>query len=186
MSLARFTKECPGLAGSITRLYGLDAASQLAADYCVAADLGGNVEVGITREEGVSFNPRIARIVSVVIQDCGQVDLNMVRVAVYSSVPVERGGAVPSNVVDDVVAVRDASATSATWVKGISLALSLDRLRHLHMAQFSQEEKLRVLDEVRGSPMLVPDSGAPEALRLKLLHAVELQSRHLSVTGGRS
>lgn len=70
MSLDRFTKECHGLAGSLSRLYGEAVAAQIAGDYCVAADLGGNLEPALPREEGVSFNPRIARVVSLVVQEC--------------------------------------------------------------------------------------------------------------------
>lgn len=180
MSLARFAKECPGLSGSITRLYGQEATTQIAQDYCVAADLGGNVELGLTREEGVSFNPRIARIVSLVIQDCDSVNPAMVRVAVYSSVSGDLMAPVPSDIASDVMALKVVSPQSPSWLKGLSLALTLDRVRHLHMIEAPLDEKATYLQEVGCSALVVPGSGAPERLRVKVLHAVDLQSRRLS------
>ena len=180
MSLARFTKECPGLAGSITRLYGDEVAFQVAADYCVVADRGGNVELGLSREQGVSFNPRIARIVSLVIQDCGKVEPSMVRVAVYSSLPRESGCDIPVDVAGDVAAVKDPSLESSSWIQGISLAVMLDRVRHLHMITCTLGEKEAYLNEVRSSPLIASQSGAPETLRLKLLHAIDMQTRRIS------
>ena len=180
MSLARFSQECPGLASSITRLYGSEVASQIAQDYCLAADLGGNVEPALTREEGVSFNPRIARIVSLVIQDCEAVSPAMVRVAVYSSVSSEHVESLPSDIVSYVKGVNSGSPDSSSWMLGVSLARVLDRVRHLHMISVAHEQREALLKEVVSSPLLLPNSGVPERLRAKVLHAVDLQSRRLS------
>jgi len=183
MILVRFTKECPGLAGSLGRLYGDVVVAQIGADYCSAADCGGNIEVGLAREEGVSFNPRIARIVSMVVQDCERVDPHMLRVAVYSTTPREVMVAecVPSEVQSDVAAVRSVSEQSPAWIQGIALALLLDRIRHLHMLEMSTDEKVLYMAQAQASPMLVPQSGAPSNLRLKVIHAIDLQNRRLKI-----
>lgn len=181
MTLVRFTKECPGLVGSLSRLYGSNTVTQMGVDYCAAADLGGNVEVGLPREEGVSFNPRIARVVSVVIQDCEGVDPRMLRVAVYSTIPTEKVEAVPAELLSDVVAVRSSSGESPTWIQGISLALFLDRIRHLHMIEMSDVERMSYMKEVKSLPMLSAHPGAPENLRLKVIHAIDLQTRRIAI-----
>jgi len=180
MSLSRFTKECHGLAGSLTRLFGEPVISQISSDYCVAADLGGNLEFALAREEGVSFNPRIARVVSLVIQECESVDLALLRAAVYSCVANERMNDIPHEVLSCVEEIRAATSESPSWAQGVSLALMLDRVRHLHMMATALDEKGAYLDEVRASPLVRPESGAPERLRVKVLHAVDLQARRLS------
>lgn len=181
MILVRFTKECPGLVGSLGRLYGDEVVAQIGADYCVAADLRGNSEVGLTREEGVSFNPRIARIVSLVMQDGGRVDSHALRVAVYSTIPDDSTEGVPTDVQPDVLAVHTASSESAGWIQGIALALYLDRIRHLHLVAMSDIERMSYMEEVQNSPLLSPCSGAPENLRLKVTHAIDLQTRRLAI-----
>ena len=180
MILVRFTKECPGLVGSLGRLYGDDVVGAIAADYCTAADLGGNVEVGLSREEGVSFNPRIARIVSLVIQDSDRGDSHMLRVAVYSSIPDDKTDAVPPEVRADVRAVHAASSESPSWIQGVQLALFLDKIRHLHMVAMSDVEKTSYIEQVQSSQLLTGRSSAPEKLRLKVIHAIDLQTRRLT------
>ncbi len=162
------------------RLYGEAVALQIAGDYCVAADLGGNLEPAVPREAGVSFNPRIARVVSLVMQECVSVDPALVRLAVYSCVGSDRIDDLPSDLTSELKSVREASLGGPSWAQGISLAIVLDRVRHLHMMTSDLDEKGAYLDEVRASPMLLPESGAPERLRMKVLHAVELQARRLA------
>jgi len=180
MSLARFSKECPGLAGSLVRLYGDDVARQIATDYCVAADLDANVELGMAREEGASFNPRVARLLSLFIQECKVVQPSMLRVVAYLGVPSERIDSVPPEVLADVIAVASASVASPEWVQGARLVLMLDTVRHLHMTTATPQEKERYLTEVSSSPVVQPGALSPEGLRVKLLHAVALQVRRLS------
>ena len=162
------------------RLYGEAVAVQIAGDYCSAADLGGNLELDLPREEGVSFNPRIARVVSLVIQECDVTDPAQLRIAVYSCVANDRISALPGDVASELASVRDASSGRPAWIQGISLALMLDRVRHLHMMTSAFEDKDAYLAQVRASPLLLPESGAPERLRSKVLHAVDLQVRRLA------
>jgi hypothetical protein len=180
MSLTRFAKECHGLAGSLTRLYGEGVVSQISEDYSAAADLGGNLELALPREEGVSFNPRIARVVSLVIQECDSVGLTLLRSAVYSCVDNDRINDIPPEVGCEVKEIKTASLQSPAWAQGVSLVLMLDRVRHLHMVTSTHDEKGAYLDEVRASMLLRPESRAPERLRMKVQHAVDLQARRLA------
>lgn len=182
MMLVRFTKECPGLAGSLGRLYGKDVVAQFAHDYCEAADHGGNAELGVAREEGVSFNPRVARVVSLVIQDYDNITPHVLRVVAYSTVPLD--GDVPVELRSDVSAVRDVTPESPKWIKCIALALMLDRVRHLHMADIGSDEKERMLTSFGSSAILAPEAGSPENLRLKLIHSIDMQLRRLHIDRG--
>ena len=180
--LVRFTKECPGLAGSLGRLYGEQVTVQFAHDYCAAADQGGNDELGVAREEGVSFNPRIARVVSLVIQDCVEVTPHMLRVVAYST--LANDGETPPELRSELLAVRDVTETSPQWIKCIALALMLDRVRHLHMATIDIDEKERILTSFTSSALLGPGAGSPENLRLKLIHSIDMQRRRLHIDRG--
>jgi hypothetical protein len=55
------------------------------ADYKRAHDAGGNTEQFLTREEGVSFNPRLARVLSILVKDLGVHDPLVLRAALYSA-----------------------------------------------------------------------------------------------------
>ncbi len=169
------------MVGSLGRLYGEEVVAQIGGDYCAAADRGGNVEPGLSREEGVSFNPRIARIVSLVMQDCEEVTPHMLRVAVFSTLPDGATEGVPTELCKDVSEVRAASPESSPWIQGISLALYLDRIRHLHMVAMSDAERIAYVEYVKSSPLLSVRSGAPENLRLKVIHAIDLQSRRIAI-----
>ncbi len=180
-AVPRFTQECPGLAGSLTRLYGRQVADEFAQHYAIVADRGGNHELGVVREEGGSFNPRIARVISLVIQDCDEVTPLVLRVAAYSALPVDVE--VPAEFQSDVIAVREATPASPQWASCIALALILDQVRHLHMANVSVSDKERVIATVESSPLLAPGLGSPENLRLKVIHGVAMQRRRIKMEG---
>jgi hypothetical protein len=177
MMADRFTQECPGLAGSLRRLYGQEVADEFAQYYREAADLGGNDELGVVREDGVSFNARIARVVSLVIQECPQVSPRVLKAAAYSTVAARVD--LPPDLLADVITVRDATSASPEWVVCIALVLMLDRIRHLHMADIPALEKTRILSDVQSSPLLASGVGSPENLRLKLIHGIEMQRRRI-------
>jgi hypothetical protein len=48
------------------------------------------------------------------------------------------------------------------------------------MIAFSPDQKEAYLTEVRSSALLLGDSGTPEGIRIKVLHAIDLQSRRLA------
>jgi hypothetical protein len=181
MMLDRLTKECPGLAGSLTRLYGREVAEEFSQHYAEVADRGGNDELGVVREDGVSFNPRIARLVSLVIQDCDEVTPRVLRATVYSALPDDVE--VPQEVLSDVADIRGASRSSPVWILCIALARMLDCVRHLHMAELPTDRKEELLASVASSALLLPGGTTPENLRLKVIHAVDMQRRRIKMEG---
>ncbi|MEY4667921.1 MAG: hypothetical protein RL518_620 [Pseudomonadota bacterium] len=175
----RFTQECPGLAGSVARLYGREVLAAFAQHYCAAADLGGNDELGVLREEGMSFNPRIARVVSLVIQECEEVTPAVLKAAVYGTVPSTV--ALSSDILAEVREVRSPSPSSPTWAKCIALVLMLDRVRHLHMADIPVQDKETILAAAESSPLLAANGGAPQNIRLKVIHGIAMQRRRINI-----
>ena len=181
MMLDRLTRECPGLASSLTRLYGREVAEDVAQYYAQVADLGGNNELGVVREEGVSFNPRIARLVSLMIQDCDEVTPRILRATVCSALADDVE--VPQEVLPDVVDIRAATPSSPAWVSCIALAGMLDCVRHLHMTELPVVQKETILTNVASSPLLLSGGTSPENLRLKVIHAVDMQRRRIAMEG---
>ena len=131
----------------------------------------------------MSFNPRVARIASLVFEHSDTPTIEAIAAAMWSLVPeqtAELQGSAPE-VCALVEAVyggsesRGLNPNSAT----IRAALLLDRLRHLHMASFSVGEKAKVLEEAARSSVLSEGFPISQELRAKVEHAIRLQQRNV-------
>ena len=135
----------------------------------------------MVREEGVSFNPRLARILSLLIADGRVRDFNTLRAALYAAssarVPEGNPEGVPGELLGTVSAVwsRCPESATAALIRGV---LELDALRHLHQTQYPQMTRLGMLGQLE--EYLREDAAEllPEWLRKKLEHAITLQRRH--------
>lgn len=92
-------------------------AENLLMSFEAAVSRNGKVEIGFSREEGQSFNPRTARILLILLQDAGVRDENLLVLA------ANRAGLGEEyrtylNVEEPII---------------VSAAFLLDRLRHLHL-----------------------------------------------------
>jgi len=181
MTLTRFRRECPGISATIDRMFEEEVAERIALDYEAVSDAGGNKEAQIFREEGVSFNPRVARILSIVIQDGGLTGARELRVAMYATVSsVERvSHALSDELAGEVRSVLCAQDASSDWIRVIRLSLVLDRVRHLHMTNVDDSEKLVVLDEVGAQALRDCGAGVPERLVSKVSRAIQLQRQRV-------
>jgi hypothetical protein len=182
MSMVRLSKECPGFAVLLGRYFDATTAEILAGDYFTAARNGGNLDERVVREEGVSFNPRVARIVTLLLRDGGVTDPWVVRVAMCSAVSFAAGALAdfdPTLVAEAERLARDPLEGPA-WYQTIVLACMLDRVRHLHMTDMSVSEREECLKGLERSPA-VSDRGGDERLLDKVRHAIKLQRTRLSV-----
>jgi len=173
----KFKSECPGVFGLVSRLLGEDAASALATDYEVVSQHDGNCVPAVIREEGVSHNPRVGRVLSIVIQDGGVQDRDSIRSAMYACAP----RLTPPEELEPLGSeVRNLLSTEAV-ANTIQLALELDFIRHLHMTTYSTEDRQKLLNE-RAQSTLLPrlGKGSP-ALFQKVAHAITLQQRRLEL-----
>lgn len=182
-----FFEQCPGLVSVLSRTLDRRDVEALAADYEVVVAHGGNEELAITREEGLSFNPRVARIVLLSHREAGVTSLHQLRVALYSAVdaghPVCGEDAVA--VERDLARVRGISREDSEWMKGVAIVRLLDEVRHLHMTTLGGEARRERLAVARNSPLKDPTFGTPEGLRLKLEHSIKLQERILQAESER-
>jgi hypothetical protein len=173
----KFHSECPGVFGLLARLFGEDGALALALDYERVSQHGGNYEPAVIREEGVSHNPRIGRVLSIVIQDGGVRERDSIRSAMYACAP----RVTPPEELEPLGSeVRNLLSTESV-ANTIQLALELDFIRHLHMTTYSTEDRQKLLNE-RARSTLLPQLGkGSPALFQKVAHAITLQQRRLEL-----
>lgn len=178
MSLRLFTRECPGLLFSLGRFLDEPALQVLTDDYDRVVAAGGNDEEGITREEGVSFNRRVARILSLVVKEGGCRAPSDLRIAMYASTTHE---CVPPD--DECLAAEVRRARAASTVERlegiaavVAASIMLDTVRHMHMTSFTTEERARRLGSLNVDAVL---SSVPQQLRDKLTHSISMQQRGL-------
>jgi hypothetical protein len=156
---------------------------QLAAEYFECVELGGNEEPGMVREEGVSFNPRMARVLSLLLTDGGVRDLDTLRVSLYAASPravQDSAHLAPTELRELVVAVwtDPCAMLTAALIRG---AIELDAVRHLHQTTYSVAEREEILAHTERTVLADPLSMLPEWLRKKLEHAITLQRRQIDL-----
>lgn len=173
----KFQSECPGVFGLISRLLGEDNALLMAADYDLITQHDGNYEPAVIREDGVSFNPRIGRVLSIVIQDGGVQERDSIRSAMYACAPRLE----PPEELEPLGSEARNLLSTEPIANTIQLALELDLIRHLHMTTYSVEDRQKLLTE-RAQSTLIPrlGKGSP-ALLQKVTHAITLQQRRLEL-----
>lgn len=156
--------ECPALVILLERAFGEGCISLISGDYEFASKAGGNIEMhNLVREEGVSFRPRLARIMSLLLQEIPGVSLETARAALYAAARVQppgHGAAYPE-------------------AEAIALAIELDAVRHLHMTSLDAGARSDALTKSENLERSISQEDALEPLRRKLLHAITLQRRRL-------
>lgn len=148
-------EQSPKVFIALKRFLEPDQLASLAANYQKCVSLGGNVEAGMTREEGVSFNPRLARILSIMIHDGGVRDFESLRSALCAACDSLR-------------------EKSSALVRGV---IALDSIRHLHQTDFSEPKRQEILLGVESTLLGQLRNEMPEWLQKKLEHAIALQRR---------
>ena len=178
----RLEAECPGLAVLLGRYFAAPTIEALAEDYYGASARGANQEFGVVREEGVSFNPRLARILTLLLREGGVRDPWVMRVAMYGAASSEGS---PLEELDAQLAAEVRLLTldpcsGSPWHKTIALAYILDRVRHLHMTTMTVSEREEYLRTVEQTSIVSGDSPRDPFLG-KVRHAITLQRKRLSI-----
>lgn len=180
-------QESPGLVVLLTRAFGEGAIDVVSIDYELAVQAGGNQELhGLEREEGVSFRPRLSRIVTILLQDLGCRDLSTVRAAVYAAGCAEPSAdVVGERVVEIARAGHPAHVQSGVpeESQAIALAIELDGVRHLHQTTLVEQEREAVLAGAEALLEKLPELAMTSPLRRKLEHAIGLQRRRIEMDG---
>ncbi len=174
--------EAPALRGAVEKLFGKPAISIVATDYERVAALGGNVEEGLVREQGVRFNPRIARVSLLALEEGRLRELSTLRAVVWSTLrDVGALEELPDADIRRMVAcVLSDEARVEEPVSTIRAAIALDTVRHLHMTVLDRADKLSYIRSRSMSDLLRDGSLIPSNLKVKLQYAVMMQERMLT------
>ncbi|MCB0332923.1 MAG: hypothetical protein KDD55_05450 [Bdellovibrionales bacterium] len=128
-------QEAPGLFGSLKRSCSSAEELQILCDsYELSAKHGGKIEHGFTRKEGVSYNPRPARIGAILVKHFPLNTLSVVQRGMLACAPK-----LPERYRTPLVPIFSPSEKSTEEDLSIAAALSLDDLRHRHL-RVDQEE----------------------------------------------
>jgi hypothetical protein len=172
----------PKICNALGRFLDQAQFEQLEADYQRCAELGGNTEPGLVREEGVSFNPRLARVLSLLVTDGGVRDAGTLRAVLYAAALAVISGAglsVPPELVRVVTAVEETSPSlpEAALIRGV---IELDTIRHVHQLKCPVAERGAMLAEKEKFLQSGFLTLLPTWLRVKLEHALTLQLRNVA------
>lgn len=180
----KLSQSAPKVFLALSRFLDEASLAQLAREYFECEKQGGNSEPGLEREEGVSFNPRMARILSLLIVDGEVREFELLRTALYAASIDPRvralGGQathVPQDLARAVLAVwsQPPQGEEAVLLRGV---IELDVVRHLHQTEYSQAMRLSMLDKIERGLLGKDVVLFSPWLRKKLEHAIQLQRRN--------
>lgn len=183
MSFELFTTECPGAAFVLGRFLNRDQLELIGRDYeCVAA-CDGNDELGVVREEGVSFNKRIARALMIIAKEAGCQDVDTLRLGVYSCAADTVNTGDPQ-LDRELLSIRGSSNPPTSQREGVVRgALLLDRCRHLHMMGGRLDARAELLRALKAQARLVDGALLPEVMRKKIQYSLTAQTRRIDIDG---
>jgi hypothetical protein len=178
--------ELPRVFISLRRFLSDQQYRELVRQYLAVDKLGANIDRETIREDGVSFNPRIARILSILLTDAGCRDCAVLASGIWSCLAYDitfrtvEGNCfdVPSEYrasVDAVIGTPRRDSSTAY----IRAALDLDRMRHLHISSLDYLQRAEVLKALEGIYTASLLAMLPQALYDKVQHALSMQHRRL-------
>ncbi len=143
MSIEKYS---PRLRGSLQRKVPSVDLKLIEDCFALAINNGGLLELDYKREEGMSFNPRPARIACILIEDAGARSTNAIAAGIVSTVWYSLSAKEQDALPDSLRRTAELSAADCPSkleqlekaeqheVRLIQLCSYLDRARHLHLA----------------------------------------------------
>ena len=108
----------------------------------MAIELGGLAERDYRREDAVSYNPRPARLVHILLSDCGNSSEAVLAAAMIASVCEARQATYPPSIPEEVQRLVAAAGKPLDELyaanddaKQIAVSIRLDRARHFHLSK---------------------------------------------------
>lgn len=142
----------PHLEIVLKRHFRLEELSGLKTILDFVAQNGGVKELDFERKEGVSFNPRFARVALILMQDAKCLDLNVLGAAVIACAESSDVDLDPE-IVCVANETRDKFLAPLEFVNSDSIligaALALDYARHLHLSRINcEDEKIKICNAI--------------------------------------
>lgn len=175
----------PGLYSSLKKILLPEDLASIEKSYTEVATRGGIEESPVIREVDASFNPRPARIATLVLTDAKPTNLTKaILLALWSSLILDAAtdpqwSQVPEDLTSALDRISSINGTSLEDIDEVvvAVALRLDQVRHLHMTTLNINEKMSFLESVEAlvTNLLLSHSELP--ILKKLSHAIHQQRR---------
>jgi hypothetical protein len=180
--------DLPQVFTALRRFLSDDEWNELASHYRAVDALGANRDPEIVREDGVSFNPRIARILSILITDGQCQEYRAMVVAVWATLAYDQlcGYVLRNSInhpdryfarIDLIIENPFSDAVTAC----IRAALDLDRVRHLHISRLDFSQRKEVLCSIKSLYSNKLLAMLPTRLCDKVAHARSMQERRVEI-----
>lgn len=180
--------DLPQVFTALRRFLSDDEWNELASHYRAVDALGANRDPEIIREDGVSFNPRIARILSILITDGQCQEYRAMVAAVWATLAYDQVcGYAPRNSInyparyfDRIELVIENPASDAVTAC-IRAALDLDRVRYLHITRLDLVQRKEILCSINSLYSNKLLAMLPTRLCDKVAHARSMQERRVEI-----
>jgi hypothetical protein len=176
-------QEAPALFIKLQKFLRADEVLLLSDEFARVSSFSDSFEGSITRRTDAPFNPKPARIASILIDDGGVKSVRFIQAAFWSCVPIEsrEASGVSGEILNVLSQVEQATrtGTSSPEVSSLVFAILLDQIRHVHMMTASADQRRKVVQEVEAAASVALHDSSSVGLREKLHHAVRMQKRVL-------
>jgi hypothetical protein len=170
--------DSPGLYGSLKKFASAAELEQLEEAFLAAWKLGAGTEAPITRDPGVSYNPRPARIATILIKECQNLAAQEIAACFWISA-ITRGAELPQTdyagkqlAQQAFAALNDSSLpTLKANALRIAAAVLVDSIRHLHMSSLSDTERQAEINHSKRFIAGLPDGSIDARILAVLQHA---------------
>lgn len=143
--------DSPQLFGTCKRTFAKDTCDLLAVVYHTVWAFGGCKE-DTPRAAGVSYNPKPARICSLIIQDAECKDCDLLSIAMFSCLDHEAISSlhiqVDPSILKNASLIIDKVVPPSPYLEPVYLAHDVDTLRHLHLFKKTAEETKDILEGI--------------------------------------
>jgi len=174
-------EDSPAMASALSKVTSAEEFRHLADLYCLAASFGACDEGKIRRKEDVSFNPRPARIVQLLMKEAGINQIVFIAGAILScatteisdlSILSEQELLTFSNT-KSLLCLKDTPAKIKfdTEESQIFLAHILDEVRHLHMTIMEEDEMNLIVTRAESVLAHMDKQGIETRLKILLQNA---------------
>lgn len=139
----RLAEDAPGLFKDLSRLFDVGQCGYLSDCYRAAAKVGALEEAPVVREDGVSYNPKPARVCSILLKECPRYPVRIYGCSFFAVLPQVRLVTVSSQFQSEVAALSTMGdiTEAEPAIQNVYLSVFLDQIRHLHMTHFSDQRK---------------------------------------------
>ena len=176
-------KDSPGLLGTLGTFLPKEDVSSLEDSYRKAASLGALNEFPIKRKEGASFNPRPARLCSLLLKEGELREVNTLSASFFLPSDENKVEKIPPEEATLIKSARSLFESHPLSEHAVLLSLvwHLDLIRHLHMSSLSDQEKSELCLLTNNKLLPISSRVCSSRLHVLLEQSVSRQAKNLKL-----